>query len=144
MDALEKLLRQFERIAPHLRDERVLIGLVFFLFVVSHAALAAEQILVFVLALIVIVGLFGMLFLKLRQGQHTGSTFENSAGEIRMARKLAEWAENFQDEYPKGSKRLRIEARRILFFAGKPDLAASIQREMDEAEPPPRALDPPE
>lgn len=142
MDTLEKLLARFEKIAPHLRNELVLIGFVFLLSV-SSAALGVDQILVFGLALFVILGIFAVLFFKLRHGKHLDDTLENSDAEIRMARRLAELADQFEHEYPKGSKDLRKEARRILYFARMPDLAADIQRQIDEAEPPPKEPDPP-
>lgn len=143
MDVLNRLLAIFEKIAPHLRNELVLIGFLCLLFV-SYAALVANPILGFILTLIVVLGLLGVRFLKLRQRQLPESDRGNDEVDIRIARKLAELADHFEGQRSTVSYYLRNEARRILIFANRPDLASDVQPQLDEAIRPPKEPDPSE
>ena len=136
MDGIRKLIEAFVKIAPHLKSEQVLIGLVFILFV-SHSALRADQILVFVLALIVILGLFGLLFLKLRQQQLSASDRRNYEIEIDIARRLLDLVEDVESKPSQVRYRLMKMAKRILDRTDRVDLASDAQGQIDEATRPP-------
>lgn len=135
MDEFEKPLAWFEKIARHLRHDRVLIGFVFFLCFIS-AASGFEPMLVFGLGTLIIAGLLGLSFLELRQQQLSASSRKNDDIEVEVALQLMEIADDVESVPLK--IRLMKRAKRKFKRAGQVQFSSDAQAIIDEAtEPPP-------
>ena len=143
-NGLGSISMKFDSIAPHLKDERVLIGFVFLITALlvtgvmtifgDSAVTAYVLALVFILATIITIGSLKSLLLK----RSIKLIEANSEADVSFAEELAEMSFHFENYESKTKiiKYLRKRSFGILLEADRREFVDGLQRRIDESSPP--------